>query len=414
MDRIAELPFWHFFHQLEKQLSYERWIDKYKLFLLELHGGEYLRGAPARYEKLLRLVKALFLQNINDETRFEALFEEAWQKERQLLEDFFATLLISKNLTETDDEEKPADLNKETAAGNQPGKKPDKKPKLPEDEQELADGSESGKAQSAGETTELKYYYNPPAIPPLVSLEQVVPSPGGAGITYSFNFHDEYLPITRREMNKAWQYLRYGEPGRPTDQVDIAATVKKLASEAIFIEPVFVTGKQNREDTLLMFVDCNGSMVPFHELSRRLVASAKAFGGHRNADVFYFRNFPMGYVYRKSNLTQPIKLIEAFAKANRHLTTAVVISDAGFASSYGISDKKFEQRMEGLKPFFDNLSKYCARTLWLNPMPENRWHKPAAEAIGEQVLRMAPVMEKGLNTFQSTLRNLAKIKSYST
>jgi uncharacterized protein with von Willebrand factor type A (vWA) domain len=398
------LPFWSFFHELEKQLSYERWIDKYKIFLDQLYSTAYLDRGPEDSQKLLQLCKALYLQNISDEKRFETLFYEAWKKEKSFWETTFQNLIMHAQAEQAEAPPMPAAAKKEAdkpAMNNNPGgngatqKEPGKQDK----------GSLNNKENG----TTKKYYYNPPNIPQPVLEEALPPAVTRTPAKHAFNLLDEYFLITRREMNKAWQYLRHEEKGEPTKEVNIPATVKKLARETIFTEPVFVTGKMNREDTLLIFVDCNGSMVPFHELSRRLINSAKAYGGHKYAEIFYFQNYPLGYVFERSNLTKPRKTIEAFARSNKQFTTAVIISDAGFARGFG-NEKRFEIRLTYLEPFFKMLSGHCARTLWLNPMPENRWHKPTADAIQEKILKMAPVLEKGMNTFQNIMRNLLKVQ----
>lgn len=395
------LPFWQFFYELEKQLSYERWIDKYKLFLTQLCSPGYLLQDTESPAKLLQLCKMMYLQDIRDEKRFEELFMGAWQREKNDLESFFQALRAQKKADnkETKKPVAPKQEEKNKAGDNsKPAEAPERVPTQ----------TQQPTAQQADSSIK-EYYYTPPVIPPPVSM----PAPDNAntgGSAPAFNLLDEYFPVTRREMNKAWQYLRHRETGLPTQAVDIPATVKKLAKDNLFTEPVFIAGKKNRKDTLLLFVDCNGSMVPFHELCRRLVNSAKLFGGHLEANVFYFQNYPSGYVFGRSNFTKPHKTVEAFAKANKQFTTAVIISDAGFARGYG-NEERYKVRVERLEPFFRLLSDRCARTLWLNPLPANRWHKPTAAVIQSKVLKMAPVLEKGMNSFQSILRNLTKANS---
>jgi uncharacterized protein len=408
MDHLVKhLPFWHFFHDLEKQLSYERWTDKYKLFLDQLYDGDYLtdgndpggEGASFNKTKLLVLCKALYLQDIRDEKRFEKMFDAAFQKEIDYLQTILQSLRQQQQAAKAN-EDKPVNKPDSSVLSKKTTRQPEQRNKT----KTVIEETQTQTTQQKKTTKE--YYYTPPEIKlPELLVPDTTTKPVS---TAAFNFQDEYLPITRREMNKAWQYLRHGEAGTVTDVVNVPATVKRLAKEAIFTEPVFVSGKRNRQDTLIIFVDCMGSMAPFHELSRRLVISAKTFGGHRNAQVYYFQNNPSSYVFGRPNLTKPFKTVEAFAKANHQFTTAVIISDAGFARGYG-SDTRFSNRINSLQPFFSLLSSHCARTLWLNPMPENRWHKPTAAGIQQYVLKMAPLLVgNGMNSFQNTIRNLLK------
>ncbi|MCD8538766.1 MAG: hypothetical protein LRY55_02655 [Leadbetterella sp.] len=115
-------------------------------------------------------------------------------------------------------------------------------------------------------------------------------------------------------------------------------------------------------------------MVPFHELTDRLIISARNYGGHKELLTYYFRNSPAGYLYKRKNLTLPVKTKEVTAVLNKSYTTAIIISDAGFARAYG-SDERFESRKQSAIPFLELLKDCCAHTIWLNPMPENRWEK---------------------------------------
>lgn len=393
------LPFWDFFHQLENHLSYERWIDKYKLFLDQLYSNDYLLGDSSDTRKIFQLCRALYLQDIRHEEVFKKFFDAAMANEIDFLQTTIAQLRKQEskksdtddNITDTDPA--PPVTPSAPTPSRQTVAKSGTSEQLQEQEEQV---------QEIEKTTK-EYYYNPPEI----TVPKPVPAEERPPVRTSFNLHDEYLPVKRREMNKAWQYLRHSENGMQTDKIDIPLTIQKIAKESIFTTPVFTDGKRNREDTLIIFVDCFGSMVPFHELSRRLVVSAKTFGGHRKAKVYYFQNSPGAYVFERPNFTKPVKTVEAFSKTNQQFTTAVIVSDAGFARSYG-NDKRYRARIASLEPFFKMLSAHCARTLWLNPMPENRWHKETAASIQQHVLKMAPLLERGMNTFQNTIRNLAK------
>ena len=157
----------------------------------------------------------------------------------------------------------------------------------------------------------------------------------------------------------------------------------------------------------MIFADYRGSMAPFHELSKRLIHTATTEGGHHKASVWYFQNCPSGYVYRKSNLTQPVKLKDAFSSANKNFTLAIVISDAG--SARGNKDPQLvNSRMKMTLPFLDSLDKSCAHSIWLNPMPIHRWKGSCAEQILNKVYLMAPILEHDAYNFQETLRLVLK------
>jgi uncharacterized protein with von Willebrand factor type A (vWA) domain len=401
-DTSHHLPFWSFFEDLELQLGYERWIDKYKLFLQQLFSSDIAYTDDRCPPGLVSLCKALYLQDIRDEARFLHLLETAWKCEKQYWENHFEYVLRElARERRTDAEVKTPDLPEVDDSDDKQQKK-----KTTTSEKDTQPPASTEKSTSTP-TSAREYFFTPPAIPKLSSLPAQPSAANEKRVRY--NLQEEYLPITQHEMAKAWQYLRHHEKGLPTDQINIPATIDRIARERIFMTPEYIIGKQNRQDTMIFFVDRNGSMTPFHELSRRLIHTAKTHGGHTNACTYFFQNAPMGYVYDNSNLTHPRKTKEVLSKANRHFTIAIIISDAGYARAFG-GEQRHTERLAVLEPFLDLLNDHCAHILWLNPMPENRWHIASAEFIQRRVLKMAPLITSGQNPFQSTLRNVLRSK----
>jgi hypothetical protein len=72
------------------QLSYERWIDKYKQLLQLLFSNDICYDVEGG--ELLKVCKALFLQDIKDEQRFTELFKTYWALENRKWLDFFTTI----------------------------------------------------------------------------------------------------------------------------------------------------------------------------------------------------------------------------------------------------------------------------------------------------------------------------------
>ena len=128
-------------------------------------------------------------------------------------------------------------------------------------------------------------YYEPPVIETETGVK---------GLTKPANFlmTDEYFPVTRRQMIKGWQFLRYQEKGGFTNEIDIPATVQKIGREGLFTGPILKQGVRNREDTLIIFADYRGSMMPFHELTNRLIETARKEGGIPGHRCFISRTIP--------------------------------------------------------------------------------------------------------------------------
>jgi uncharacterized protein with von Willebrand factor type A (vWA) domain len=192
---------------------------------------------------------------------------------------------------------------------------------------------------------------------------------------------DEYFPLTRREMIKSWQYLRLKEKSGFMEQLDLKATIQKVAAEGVFTEPVFKTSYANREDAVIILADTRGSMTPFEGLTDRLIETARSEeGGHKNAPVFYFQNYPTDYLFVQRNLSQPVKFADALRLSNPAVTYAVIISDAGAAR--GTKDaERVKTRTDYTRLFLKELQRYTSKIIWLNPMPMHRWEGTAAHHI---------------------------------
>jgi uncharacterized protein len=113
----------------------------------------------------------------------------------------------------------------------------------------------------------------------------------------SYMLLTEYFPVTKRQMKQCWRYLRRPVRQGVATELDIEATVAKIGGEGILLQPVMMPPRTNRTD-LVLLIDQEGSMVPFHDLSRQLVETAERGGRLRTTNVFYFHDYPDEYLYR--------------------------------------------------------------------------------------------------------------------
>lgn len=399
---FERLPLWHFFHDIEKFLSYERWIDKYRLFMQALLDSS-TASAHKDYQPVIiydeewthlkKFIKYLYLQDLRDEQRFDELLDSAIIREKELLRSYFQVKQPLADRPETNREDS-SKARKETGAEET------KRPENNDDNDDLS-GSEKLMEEPPESTSGGTKYYQPPAAPAQLTEPYSL-------VSSNYLHTDEYFPVTRRQMIKGWQFLRLKEKSNRPENIDIEATIEQIARDGgLFLEAKYLQGFQNRLDTLIIFADYRGSMTPFHELTNRLIQTARSEGGHPRAPVFYFQNYPIGYVYRQPNLTKQVKLKEALVTANRNFTMAIVISDAGAARG-NTDTKRVDTRVAITNDFLEDLSTYCAHTIWLNPMPAHRWNNTAAMQIKDKVMLMAPILDHNTYHFQDTMRTILK------
>lgn len=183
-----------------------------------------------------------------------------------------------------------------------------------------------------------------------------------------------YLPVSRRVMAYTWRYLRRPLPDGPLDVLDIDATVEQAACQGFFLAPVYRRREVNHA-SLLLFIDRDGSMTPFHRFTRDLVETVEQDSKIAQIQIYYFHNVPVVAVYQDAHLTKPVSIEEALANCDRD-TSVLIVSDAGAARGY--------HRMERIRATIQFLVQLKQRTnliCWLNPMPKERWENTSAEAI---------------------------------
>jgi uncharacterized protein with von Willebrand factor type A (vWA) domain len=210
-----------------------------------------------------------------------------------------------------------------------------------------------------------------------------------------FSLLTEYLPVTRRQMKQSWRHLRRPVREGPPEELDVVATVEKAGHEGILLEPVLVPRRTNRAE-LVLLVDQDGSMVPFHALSRQLVETARRGGRLRQAGVYYFHDYPAGYLYRDPARREAQLLPDALAAIGRW-AAVLIVSDAGAAR--GNFDA---ERIRRTQEFVEQLKQVVRYHAWLNPLPHTRWPGTTAGEIA----RLLPMFEMGRHGLDAAISAL--------
>lgn len=206
----------------------------------------------------------------------------------------------------------------------------------------------------------------------------------------------EYFPVTKRQMKQCWRHLRRTvRQGVPTE-LDVEATVAKIGREGISLQPVLAPPRTNKTD-LVLLIDQEGSMVPFHDLSRQLVETAQRGGRLRTTNVFYFHDYPDEYLYRHPAMFDEKPITRVFEEIGER-AAVLIVSDAGAARG------NFDQeRVDSTKVWIEQLQQSVRYVAWLNPMPTECWRRTTASEIALFV-PMFEMSLQGMNAAISVLR----------
>lgn len=207
----------------------------------------------------------------------------------------------------------------------------------------------------------------------------------------------DYLPATQRQMKQSWRYLRHFVREGLTVELDVDATVRQIGQQGMLLYPVLLPRRINQVE-LLLLIDRDGSMVPFHSFSERLVEAAVQGGRLGKANVYYFHNCPTEYLYLDPVHQDAVLIEDVVSQLRPSRTVVLVLSDAGAARG------GFNPRRRRLtKKIVTQLQQQVRYIAWLNPVPRSRWASTTAGAISEFV-PMFEINRQGLDAAIDALR----------
>jgi uncharacterized protein with von Willebrand factor type A (vWA) domain len=186
------------------------------------------------------------------------------------------------------------------------------------------------------------------------------------------------LPVTRRQMKRAWRYFRrMRRIGIPLE-LDIAATIEQTYRFGVFLGPVLIPRRTNLA-RMLILKDEGGSMIPFQRVTRPLLDSAR-HSSLSTVSILFFHDIPGNSLFRDASLNDSVPFEEALAPFSDG--GVLIISDGGAArGNYN------QHRVEQTSRFLQKLGRFSPNVSWLNPTPPERWLGTSADAIR----RNAPV-----------------------
>ena len=200
----------------------------------------------------------------------------------------------------------------------------------------------------------------------------------------------DYFPVTQRQMKQSFRHLRYLVREGPPVELDVRATVARLTTQDNLADPVLVPRRVNRAE-LLLLVDRDGSMVPFHGLAKRLEETALRGGRLRSVDTYYFHDCPADHLYGEPSMHGATRVDEILRGLTPDRTAVLLISDAGAARGDFDPDRILASRQ-----LLARLRSKSRRIAWLNPMPSSRWEGTSADAIARFV-DMFEIDRRGLD-----------------
>lgn len=212
----------------------------------------------------------------------------------------------------------------------------------------------------------------------------------------------DYLPISQRQMKQIWRHLNKPRRQGLATELDVEATIRRIGMMGSFDELVLVPPRSNRM-SLVLLIDQGGSMAPFEPLTQRIVETAVRGGRIGSLETYYFRNCPIGYLYRDPFHQEAVPQSLVLEELRRRQTRLLIVSDAGAARG-SISTLRITQT----DSFLEQVHQYVRYLAWLNPLPRKRWPNTSAQSISALV-PMFPCTRRGFDSAINVLRGRADL-----
>jgi hypothetical protein len=304
---------------------------------------------------------------------------------------------------------------------------------VPEAEPDDEQGEEPEEAEDSDEESKRHDAESPAekarTEPALLRAEEiglgVVPPPDLGGDDAGL-FLVPRFPLSAREVAQVWRRLSRPSRSGPRIDVDAGATLDRLARSGVATPPVLAPSRANRT-TLLVLVDRDGSMSPYHGWVEHVVRAIATLGRLDAVTVRYFHDVPGASgdrgvlagltdrlsprldavlteihplpalrVYRDTSLARPGRLEPGDLLG---YTSIVVVGDAGAARGRLDADRLIDTIAFGRA-----LRQAPHRTVaWLNPAEPDRWRGTTAEQVARH-LPMFPMTRAGMSLAVDVLR----------
>jgi uncharacterized protein len=235
------------------------------------------------------------------------------------------------------------------------------------------------------------------------------------------------LPLTYREVAQTWRRLKRPIRKGAATELDLAATIAQRCQLGV-VTNVVMRPRTSNVARLLLLVDRQGSMAPFHRFCDEVCRAITEAGRLGETAIYYFHNVPAegaddrvlepligqlfpvldpilreiellqdGYIYTDCDLLMPKSLPEVLEAEGRG-ASIVILSDAGCArKQYRVS------RLLDTIACLKAIRTYSPDCVWLNPLPQQYWRNNTAGQIARHI-PMFPLDREGMEQAVNVLR----------
>ena len=371
---------YRFFQKAREQFNLPLGIAEFNLFLRALEMGKGFEDVS----ELKRLCEVLWLKSVSNRHAFQTLFDECFQRELAVANlDLIELKQRRKSQNEPSPHRKTPLDQEEKEQPNFPSPDSPPSPQLPEINQSEQSQDREFSEEKIGIVLDTN-----PINRTGVSISEMEHLSAIPKLNHKYRFSNAYLPLSKREMQYGWRFLKNDTRYGFTEKIDVPATISEIARIGVFSTPVYMPTTKNRSKIYLL-IDQGDGMTAFEALCQSLAQSLQQDELGDLSQVYYFTEFPLDYLYKTPDYLSWDTIPLVFKQATQAHTQMLIVSDGGAAKGELDQEKIYQMRQ-----FIKTGMTHFAQMAWLNPMPKHRWKATSAEEIA-QVISMFEATSKG-------------------
>lgn len=235
-------------------------------------------------------------------------------------------------------------------------------------------------------------------------------SAGGAALKVAgerrYRDYAKDRPLSPIAFGEVFRLLRDLRRVGPKTELDVEETIRETLRLGGEIEPVFVRGKRDKLEVVLLIDNGGFSMDPFTDVVAKLFREARK--SFKSLDIHYFHNTVYEHVYKDVRRTVALPMAELLARDAA--TRVILLGDASMGADELESDygniNYWDQQTRSSRACLGDLVRRFPHCVWLNPKMKATWPHTRGSYTIREIGRIVPMFDLSLEGLGAAIDRL--------